>query len=201
MAINDQLDGAQLFVSNVLDGTITRLEVSFEHGSFTVVGAPLTIAHGYRFGHDPTAVVVGPAGLAYDCDSDVLYVASELDNEIFALDGAGKTTRDLGTGNMVFSDSTHLRGPLGLIIATNGDLITANADPSTVTNSTAGPSEIVEFTKDGHFVRTFSIDSASGSAFALNDLFTKRGIQFSYVDDTEATLTIWRLSHRLLPNR
>ena len=124
-----------------------------------------------------------------------------MDNEIFALEGAGKTKSDLGTGNVVFSESTHLRGPLGLIIATNGDLITANADPSTVTNSTAGPSEIVEFTKDGHFVRTFSIDSASGSAFALNDLFTKRGIQFSYVDDTEATLTIWRLSHRFVPNR
>ena len=101
MAINDQGNEAQLFVSNVLDGTITRLEVSFEHGSFTVAGPPLTIAHGYRFGLDPTAVVVGPAGLAYDSNNDVLYVASELDNEIFALDGAGKTTSDLGTGNVV----------------------------------------------------------------------------------------------------
>jgi hypothetical protein len=38
MAINDQDDRAQLFVSNVLDGTITRLEVSFAHHSFSVVG-------------------------------------------------------------------------------------------------------------------------------------------------------------------
>jgi sugar lactone lactonase YvrE len=195
MAINDQGDGAQLFVSNVLDGTITRLEVSFEHGNFSVLGPPLTIAHGYRFGLDSTAVVVGPAGLAYDSDRDVLYVASELDNEIFALDGAGKTTGDLGTGNVVFSDSTHLRGPLGLIIATNGHLITANADPSTVTTSTAGPSEIVEFRKDGHFVRTFSIDSAAGSAFALNELLKTDTIQLSYVDDTESTLTTWPLAH------
>jgi sugar lactone lactonase YvrE len=194
MAINDQGAEAQLFVANVLDGTITRLEVSFEHGYFTVVGTPLTIARGYRFGLDPTAVVVGPAGLAYDSNNDVLYVASELDNEIFALDGAGRTMSDLGTGNVVFSDSKHLRGPLGLIIATNGDLITANADPSTVTDSTAGPSEIVEFTKDGRFVRTFSIDSAPGSAFALNELPNNGSIQFSYVDDAEATLTIWRLS-------
>jgi len=194
MAINDQGAEAQLFVSNVLDGTITRLEVSFQHGSFAVVGAPLTIAHGYSFGLDPTAVVVGPAGLAYDSNNDVLYVASELDNKIFALDGAGKTTSDLGTGNVVFSDSKHLRGPLGLITATNGDLITANADPTTVTKSTAGPSEIVEFTKAGSFVRTFSIDSASGSAFALNELPNNGIIQFSYVDDAEATLTIWRVS-------
>lgn len=194
MAINDGGDAAQLFVSNVLEGTVTRVEVSFEHGNLAVVAPPVTIADGYAFGPDPTAVVVGPAGLAYDSGSDILYVASELDNEIFALEGAGKTKSDLGTGKVVFSDSTHLRGPLGLIIATNGDLITANGDPTTVTNSTAGPSEIVEFTKGGHFVRTFSIDSAAGSAFALNELFESGTIQFSYVDDAEATLTIWGLS-------
>jgi hypothetical protein len=195
MAINDEGEEAQLFVSNVLDGTITRLEVSLQYGRFAVVGTPLTIASGYAFGPDPTAVVVGPAGLAYDSNSDTLYVASELDNEIFALPGAGKTTSDLGLGNVVFSDSAHLRGPLGLILATNGDLITANADPTTVTKSSAGPSEIVEFTKTGHFVRTFSIDSAPGSAFALNELFERGSIQFSYVDDALATLTIWHLSH------
>jgi hypothetical protein len=195
MAINDKEDHAQLFVSNVLDGTITRLEVSFAHDSFSVVGTPLTIAHGFAFGTDPTAVVVGPAGLAYNKGRDILYVASELDNEIFALDGAGKTSTDLGKGTLVFSDTTHLRGPLGLILATNGDLITANADPTAVTNTTAGTSEIVEFTKHGNFVRTFSIDSASGSAFAINELIRNGSIQFSYVDDAEATLTILRLTH------
>jgi sugar lactone lactonase YvrE len=195
MAINDQDDRAQLFVSNVLDGTITRLEVSFAHHSFSVVGTPLTIAHGFAFGTDPAAVVVGPAGLAYDKRRDILYVASELDNEIFALDGAGKTITDLGKGTVVFSDTAHLRGPLGLILATNGDLITANADPTTVTNTTAGTSEIVEFTRHGNFVRTFSIDSAAGSAFAIDEQIRKDFIQFSWVDDAEATLTILRLTH------
>jgi hypothetical protein len=195
MAINDQDDRAQLFVSNVLDGTITRLEVSFAHHSFSVVGTPLTIAHGFAFGTDPAAVVVGPAGLAYDKRRDILYVASELDNEIFALDGAGKTTTDLGKGTVVFSDTAHLRGPLGLILATNGDLITANGDPTTVTNTTAGTSEIVEFTRHGNFVRTFSIDSAAGSAFAIDEQIRKDFIQFSWVDDAEATLTILRLTH------
>ena len=195
MAINDQDDRAQLFVSNVLDGTITRLEVSFAHHSFSVVGTPLTIAHGFAFGTDPAAVVVGPAGLAYDKRRDILYVASELDNEIFALAGAGKTTTDLGKGTVVFSDTAHLRGPLGLILATNGDLITANADPTTVTNTTAGTSEIVEFTRHGNFVRTFSIESAAGSAFAIDEQIRRDFIQFSWVDDAEATLTILRLTH------
>ena len=88
MAINDEGDSALLFVSNVLDGTITRLKVSFAHHTFSVKNS-MTIAHGYAFGADPAAVVVGPAGLAYDRNRDILYVASELDNEIFELDGAG----------------------------------------------------------------------------------------------------------------
>jgi hypothetical protein len=118
-----------------------------------------------------------------------------LDNEIFALVGAGKTKSDLGTGDVVLSDPAHLRGPLGLVLATNGHLITANADPTSVTHSTAGASEIVEFTKTGRFVRTFSIDSAPGSAFALSDVPKGNGDQFSYVDDSVATLTIWLRSH------
>jgi hypothetical protein len=55
--------------------------------------------------------------------------------------------------------------------------------------------EIVEFTRHGNFVRTFSIDSAAGSAFALDEQIRKDFIQFSYVDDAEATLTILRLTH------
>jgi hypothetical protein len=116
-------------------------------------------------------------------------------NEILASESAGKTSTDLGTGTVAFSDSMHLRGPLGLILATNGDLITANADPTSVTATTAGTSEIVEFTRHGNFVRTFSIDSAAGSAFAIDEQIRKDFIQFSWVDDAEATLTILRLTH------
>jgi DNA-binding beta-propeller fold protein YncE len=192
MALHDQGKTAQLFVSNVFDGTITRLEVSLERGAFQVIGSPVTIASGYAFGTDPNAIVVGPAGLAYDSKHDVLYVAAEGDNAIFALAGAGKTSTDLGKGTLVFSDSTLLHGPLGLILAPHGTLITANADPSTVV-STAGPSELVEFTPSGQFVRTFSIDSAAGSAFAINAVNRKGVTQFSYVDDAEATLTVLRL--------
>jgi hypothetical protein len=193
MAINDRGKTAQLFVSNVFDGTITRLEVSLQPGAFGVIGTPLTIASGYQVGTDQTAIVVGPAGLAYDSKNDILYVAAEKDNAIFALAGAGTTTTDLGKGTLVFADSALLHGPLGLILTPSGHLITANADPPSVP-STAGPSEIVEFTKAGEFVRTFSIDSAFGSAFAINLVSKGAGTQFSYVDDAQATLSILRLS-------
>jgi len=71
LAVNDLGDSAQLFVSNVFDGTVTRLNVSFHNGSVSVVGSPTTIGSGYAFGFDPAALVVGPAGLAYDSNTIV----------------------------------------------------------------------------------------------------------------------------------
>src|ERR1700739_4431684 len=45
LAIKDNGIGAQLFISNVLDGTVSRIEVSF-NGGFKTVGSPTTIAAG-----------------------------------------------------------------------------------------------------------------------------------------------------------
>ena len=87
-----------------------------------------------------------------------------------------------------------LHGPLGLIFAPNGDLITANADPAHFPPSATDPSEIVEITPDGTFVRKFSIDPNPGSAFAVGinnkDRFSD---QFVYVDDFVSDCTIWSL--------
>jgi DNA-binding beta-propeller fold protein YncE len=191
LAVNDLGDSAQLFVSNVFDGTVTRLNVSFHKGSVRVVGSPTTIGSGYAFGLDTAALVVGPAGLAYDSQHDRLYVASEDDNEIFVIENAS-TTSDGGKGTLVFSDS-HLEGPLGLIIAPNGHLITANADPSVHQNA-ANPSELVEFTKSGKFVREFSIDPNLGAAFAILNVTLEHAHQFAWVDDVSSTISILLLA-------
>ena len=192
LAVNDQGDSAQVFISNVLDGTVTRLNVSFKHGVFSVVGSPTTIASGYTWNTDASALVVGPAGLAYDRASDRLYVSSEDDNEIFLIKNAS-TTSGGGKGTLVFSDP-HLEGPLGLIIAPNGDLVTANADP-TAFQDPAHPSELVEFTKKGTFVREFSIDPTLGAAFAiLNVSYYGDDNHFAWVDDVTSTISIFTLT-------
>jgi hypothetical protein len=193
LAILDEGKNAQLFISNVLDGTVTRIEVSLGD-SFSVVGAPTTIASGYLFGPDSAGLVVGPAGLAYDRRKDVLYVAAEDDNAIFAITGASKATSASGRGTMIFSDSTHLHGPLGLMIAPNGDLITANADPAAHVDP-AQPSELVEFTITGSFVRQYSIDPNTGSAFAILNVPSHDANEFAYVDDFSSILNILRLSN------
>ena len=191
LAINERGPGAQLFVSNVFDGTITRLDVTFG-GGISVQGA-VKIGSGYGFGPDSAAVVVGPAGLAYDAFHDILYVASEMDDTIFALHGAGRTQTDLGTGAVVYQDAAHLHGPLGLIFAPNGDLLVANADPA-VTQDPNEPSEIVEFTRSGRFVRQYSVDPNLGSAFALGIAGRDDAEVFAYVDDFLSTCTILNLS-------
>jgi hypothetical protein len=192
LAIHDLGSSAQLFVSNVFNGTITRLNVTIGPSSITVKNA-LTIASGYGFGPDPDAVVVGPAGLAYDAAHDTLFVASEKDDEIFALKGAGKTQMNLGTGSLVYQDPAHLHGPLGLIFAPNGNLLVANADPA-VSQDQNVPSEIVEFTRSGHFVREFSVDPNLGAAFALG-IESRVGVNvFAYVDDFLSTCTILDLA-------
>jgi hypothetical protein len=197
LAINDHGSGAQLFVSNVFDGTVTRLDVTFGNGSLSVRAAT-QIAKGYGFGPDSAAVVVGPAGLAYDASHDILYVASEMDDTIFALHGAGKAKASLGTGTVVYQDAAHLHGPLGLIFAPNGNLLVANADPN-VSQDPTEPSEIVEFTRKGQFVRQYSVDPNLGSAFALGIVSREDSEVFAYVDDFVSTCTILNLSFGTSP--
>jgi DNA-binding beta-propeller fold protein YncE len=199
MALNDRDDTAQLFVSNIFDpagnfaGSITRLDVLLSPTGITVLKA-ITIASGYVSAPDALGTVVGPAGLAYDRDNDTLYVAAEGDDAIYKLTGAGSATHDLGKGEVIYADQTVLHGPLGLIFAPNGDLITANADPSHFLPSATDPSEIIEITPGGAFVRKFSIDPNPGSAFAVvinnkDDLFQR----FVYIDDFVSNCTIWKL--------
>jgi len=214
MALNDRGNTAQLFVSNIFDtnghfaGSITRLDVSLSATGITVLKAT-TIAKGYTSAPDMAGTVVGPAGLAYDREDDTLYVAAEGDNAIYKLKGAGTTTVNLGKGQVVFDDQTVLHGPLGLIFAPNGDLITANADPTHFPPTATDPSEVIEIKRGGTFVRKFSIDPNPGAAFAVlvNDedrrfseddqRFDNQDLhseQFVYVDDFVSNCIIWKLA-------
>jgi hypothetical protein len=198
MALNDRDNTAQLFVSNIFDtsgnfaGSITRLDVLMSPSGITVLNK-ITIASGYTSAPDAAGTVVGPAGLAYDSYNDILYVAAEGDDAIYKLKGAGHATGDLGKGQVIYDDQTVLHGPLGLIFAPNGNLITANADPSHFPPSATDPSEIIEITPHGTFVRKFSIDPNPGSAFAVDIDNDRRVHQFVYIDDFVSNCTIWKL--------
>jgi hypothetical protein len=173
---------ASIFVSNVISGTITRLNVNIPaHGNNIVVTSSTQIASGYSHRPDPAAFFVGPTGLAYDAKSDTLYVASTLDNGVYAVKNAGKTKVDKGTGSVVFADQNRLHGPLGLAFAPNGDLIVANGDA--VNADPNQPNELVEFTRKGKFVSEISVNPMPGAAFGLAVTSSNNGARLAAVDD------------------
>jgi uncharacterized protein (TIGR03118 family) len=190
LAINDEGDEAQVFVSNVLSGTVTRIDLRIpKNGGAPVVESMTQIASGYKHEENDAALVVGPTGLAYDAERDILYVASTDDNAIYAIKDAGKTEHDRGKGKLIYRDDAHLHGPLGLVLAPNGDLIASNGDA--VNADPAHPSTLVEFTPQGKFVGETSIDSASGAAFGIALQSVDGGLRFAAVNDDTNTLEVW----------
>jgi uncharacterized protein (TIGR03118 family) len=190
MAINDNGNHAQVFVSNVLDGTVTRIDLRVpRNGNPPVVQAMVRIASGYAHEENDAALVVGPTGLAYDARRDILYVASTDDNAIFAIRNAGQTHRDRGMGRLIYQDDVHLHGPLGLVLAPNGDLITANGDA--VNEDDTQPSELVEFSPDGQFVGQFSISTEPGAAFGIAFDSSNGALRFAAVNDANNTVEVW----------
>ena len=196
------LDGggwAKVFVSNVLNGTVTRLDLDVGTNNVTVK-TKVQIANGYTFTTNQVALVLGPTGLAFDRVTGILYVASTADNAIYAIENAAVATQPQVKGTLVYQDTAHLRGPLALAFTPNGHLITANGDAVNASPTPSQNSEIVEFTKDGNFVAQFSIDSAVGAAFgiAVGTLPVVLA-RLAAVDDTRNDLTVFTLSALSIP--
>ena len=191
LTINDRGEQAEVFVSNVLSGTVTRISLRIPRNGNPIVENMTQIASGYGHACNSAAVVVGPTGLAYDAAKDILYVASTSDNVIFAVPHARKTTVDEGKGSLVYQDNVHLHGPLGVVLAPNGNLITANGDA--VNSDPNQPSELVEFTPWGQFIAQFSVDPSQGAAFGLAVHVSGDQIHFAAVDDATNVLDIWDL--------
>jgi DNA-binding beta-propeller fold protein YncE len=188
LTVYDRGSTAQVFVSNVVSATVTRLNFSISNGQINLA-SKVRIGSGYAWAPNAAAVVVGPTGLAYDANRDILYVASTDDNKIFAIAQAGATLTSSGTGDVVFADDTHLHGPLGLTLEPNGNLIATNGD---AVNSGGTQNELVEFTPQGFLVAQYQIDTgAPGSAFGIASTPSGDGIRFAAVDDNLNTVTVW----------
>ncbi|MGH7225347.1 MAG: TIGR03118 family protein, partial [Gemmataceae bacterium] len=181
---------AQVFVSNVLSGTVTRLDLTIPPNGVPMVQSETQIASGYAHETNAAALVVGPTGLTFDPKRGTLYVASTGDNAIYAISHAGATKRDQGMGRLVVRDPQHLHGPLGLTLAPNGDLIVANGDAVNADPNQAN--ELVEYKPNGKFVGQFQIDNgAPGAAFGLAVQQVGDQVRFAAVDDNTNTIDVW----------
>ena len=190
LALDDDGSRVHIFVSNVGNGTVSRLDVAVSSSGLSVL-KKTTLAQGFSHVANMAALVLGPTGLAFDESSGALYVASTNDNAVYRIDSASTTTRTVNLGTLIFSDP-HLRGPLALRFAPNGHLLAANGDA--VNADVLHPSEIVEFTKSGEFVREYNVDASEGGAFGL-DTVSDPYAPFNYavIDDVTNSLSVYRL--------
>jgi len=191
MALVDRGDRAIAFVTNALTGTVSRLDFSVSSNGLKLLNAT-TIASGYVHRGDPATFFVAPTGLVFNARRDVLYVASTGDNAVFAVRDAADRKSDAGAGSIIYQDDVHLHGALGLAEAPNGHLLVTNNDG--INPDPKQPSEIVEFTKDGDFVKEISVDPAQGGSFGLAVDAKRDTAIFAAVDDVTNTLIIWTLN-------
>ncbi len=190
-ALFDQGGSAKFFVANALSGAVVRYDLDVDTSGVTVKKAT-QIASGYLHNCDPVTFVDAPTGLVYDQVRDVLYVASTADNAVFAVYDAGDRKHDGGIGSLIYKDNKHLHGALGMAMAPNGHLLVTNNDA--INPDPAQPSELVEFTIQGKFVKQISLDPSPGGSFGLavenNGYNTSR---LAAVDDSVNLFLIWTL--------
>lgn len=180
---------AQLFVTNVLNGTVAaggstvntatvlRLTLSIPQYGLPRLVSTTTIGSGFPARTDPAALVVGPTGVSLG-QNGTLYVADTVANRIAAIPNAVGRYGSAGTGTTV-STGGALNGPLGLTVAPGGDILTVNA----------GDGNMVETTPGGSQVATKTV--TQGGAGALFGLAVQPGHRAVYfVDDSNNTLNL-----------
>lgn len=184
---------AELFVTNVLNGTVAangatvdrgtvlRLDVQIPARGLPWISARTVIGSGFGETLNAAALVIGPTGVGLGPDG-TLYVADTLASRIAAILGALFRGSDAGTGYTV-SQGGHLNGELGLVVAPGGDILTVNS----------GDGNLVEVTPSGFQIAVRTLDS-SGSpagAGALFGLVVKPGQRAVYfVDDATNTVDL-----------
>ncbi len=136
---------ADLFVTNVLSGiltkhpyanggTVQRLVVTSSPDQVPQVLSSTRIGSGFPAKTDPNALVIGPTGVGLGANG-TLYVADSVGNRIAGIPNAAFRRHSDGAG-FTLSASTDLTDPLGLVVAPNGDVITANGNNGNLVEST-----------------------------------------------------------------
>jgi hypothetical protein len=205
MAAADDGNNVSLFVTNVLNGTVAgggnvvnqgtvlRLNLTVARGSMPSLQSVTVIGSGFSEKTDPAALVIGPTGVQLssgrgsddnpdDDDRQTLYIADSINNRIAAIPDALRRSSSAGTG-MTVSKGGALNDPLGLTVAPDGNIITANGN-----NGFA-----VETTPSGQQIGKVLLDSSGNppGAGALFGLTPASGTGLYYVDDATNTLNLF----------
>jgi sugar lactone lactonase YvrE len=180
-----------LFVSNALNGgasagvktddnsTVVRVRLTTGAGHAPKVQSEQVIARDIPWRDDKAALVIGPTGVALG-KNGTLYVADTLKSRIIAIPQAMTRTSPLADRGITLTSGGHLRQPLGLLLAPNGDILTTNA----------GDGNIVETTPSGHQIATVAGDAKTGAGSLFGLAIVPGGKGLLYVDDGFNTLRL-----------
>jgi hypothetical protein len=180
-----------LFVSNALNGgakkgvhtvknsTVLRIRLRSGAGQAPKVLSQTVIGDGFPRRDDPGALVIGPTGLAL-ASNGTLYVADTLSNRVAAIPQAMTRMTAAPHGGTTVSVGGSLNQPLGLIVAPNGDIITANAADGNMVETTPAGKQLV--------ARTADKKTGAGSLFGL--VLAPGGNGIYFVDDGDNTLKL-----------
>lgn len=184
-------DTTNLFVSNALNGgaakgnsvdnnsTVLRIRVRSGTGQPPKVLGEQVIANKIPWRDDPTALVIGPTGVAL-APNGTLYLADTLSNRIAAIPQALTRTTPARDGGTTITRGGKLKQPLGVILAPNGDILAANA----------GNGNIVEISPTGKQLVTRIADKKTGAGSLFGLVQNPRGAGIFYVDDGDNTLKL-----------
>jgi NHL repeat len=175
---------AQLFVTNVLNGTVAAAGNEVDRGTvlrlsvFEPTGRPplligtTAIATGFPEELNSSALVLGPTGVALG-PNGTLYVADTVHSRLAAVPFATSRFLPASGGGLTVSQNGSLNSPLGLAVVPGGDLVAVNGNDGNA----------VEVTPLGAQVDTLTIDpfDSGGDLFGLAVAPGGHGILF--VDD------------------
>jgi len=194
MTALDSGSSANLFVANVLNGTVgaggkmvhggtvVRLTLDGLHGAMPNLESITVIGSGFPERTDPAALVIGPTGLGLNASADLLYVADSLSNRVAAIPDPIFRVTSAGTG-ATLTQGGGLDDPLGLTVSPDDLILTVNGNNGL----------LVETTPDGNQVFTTLLDSSgtppgAGALFGLVPV----GGSLYYVDDATNTLNLFK---------
>jgi hypothetical protein len=178
-----------LFVTNVLNGTVASGRTPIDEGTVVRIHLHVTaakppqvtaesvIAEGFPEETNPAALVIGPTGDALGQEG-TLFVADTLGNRIAAVPNALTRTTAIGGGGETVAKGGFLDGPLGMTLAPNGDVLTANANDGS----------IVETTPAGAEFQPAETGAGEGGLFGLTLAPNLKGVYF--VNDANNTLEL-----------
>lgn len=184
---------ASLYVSNVLARsgaatsavpatgvcTIVRIDLALHNGSVPSVTGSTVIGSGFPWKVNPATVVLGPTGVAVGPDGTA-YVANTLTNTITAIPTAGSRTTPVTYGAGTIATGGGLNQPLGLIVASNGDLIAVNGNDGNA----------VELTPQGRQVSVAKVvKNGAGALFGIVE--GQDGKSLWLTDDATNTLDLF----------